>query len=133
MNIVEDINDRLKGIATSDIPSSSNAYTPPLPKDQPEWSLIEAAEVPQAPSRSSYTAKESELFVWILNNPSEKSRYSAGARSTIDWEKFAQRWTHWCKVETARGCPFGSYRLRTKDQLKQKKKDNAASSKSRKV
>ena len=90
----------------------------------------ENAQVLQAPSRSSYSARESALFIYLLNNPSEKARYS-GPRSIIDWEKFTKRWAHWCKVETALGsCEF---KLRTKDQLKQKKKTTPVQARAKNV
>jgi hypothetical protein len=122
-NSTGNVNDQLQGIpSTCDIPSSSHVFI--SPKNMPSWELINSIEVPQAPARSPYSTRESALFMFLLNTPSERAKYCHGARSTIDWTRFSNRWKYWCQAETALGSR--DLLLRTAKQLKQRKKDNVS-------
>ena len=111
---IENVDDHLKSIPLSDIPSTSNTFI--SPKNMSSWEQISSTIVPQGPPRAPYSARESELFIFLLNTPSKQAKYKHGARSTIDWMKFNNRWKYWCQAETA----FGSrdFMLRSDKQLK---------------
>ena len=89
--------------------------------NMPSLSMIDSVNLRAAPSGTAYSANESRLYDYMMNSEYEQKRVHTRGRTTVDWVKFANRWSYWCRVEIASGS--SGYLARTKDQLKQRRKD----------
>jgi len=88
--------------------------------NMPSLDVITATIIPNAQRGDRYTSLELELYNFMLETPSEKSKFCSG-RNTINWHSFARRWLYWTKVSAAQG--ITEIKGWTQSQLQQKLKD----------
>ena len=88
--------------------------------NMPSLDVIAATIIPNAQRGHRYTSLELELYNFMLETPSEKSKFSSG-RNNINWHFFARRWLYWAKVSAAQG--ITEIKGWTQSQLQQKLKD----------
>jgi hypothetical protein len=87
----------------------------------PSLDVIDAVVIHTAKKGDRYSSMEMELYNFMLDTPTEKSKFCSSGRSTINWKSFARRWLYWAKVSAAQdGIEIKAW---NHSQLEQKLKD----------
>lgn len=100
-----------------------NLFRPPFisKSSMPSLDVIDAIVVHTANKGDRYSSMEMELYNFMLDTPTEKSKFCSSGRSTINWKSFARRWLYWAKVSAAQdGIEIKAW---NHSQLEQKLKD----------
>jgi hypothetical protein len=63
--------------------------------------VIDAVVVHTAKKGDRYSFMEMELYNFMLDTPTEKSKFCSSGHSTINWKSFARHWLYWAKVSAA--------------------------------